>query len=849
MNLFELFVKVGVDDQASGPIQKLSAWTVAKGQLMADGIKAGTKALIDFSKQAINSFAEYEQLVGGVDTLFKESSQKVQDYASKAFQTAGLSANEYMETVTSFSASLLQSTGRGEQTDLEALEDSLTARYEETKESLSKEYDVRKETLAAEVEAFKKARAEELAAIDKNDKDARAKHKEQTSLLLADMKEANKKELAELKDSNTKKLNLIKASIKDQVKAAEEANMVSVTTLESQELAAELANQAIIDMSDNANKMGTSMESIQNAYQGFAKANYTMLDNLKLGYGGTKEEMERLIEDANRLKEANGEMADLSISSFANIVEAIHLIQEEMGIAGTTSKEAASTIQGSISSMKAAWENLVTALADENANLDPLIENLVASVETVIANVVPKIGVALNSTIKLVRDLIPVIVQEIPLLIEQNLPVLAEAAVGLIEAFIDGINSSKETLITTVLDVVLYSVEAFFNVLPQITQVGVETLVALAEGISTTIPKLIPVATEAIVKIVDTLTNPDSTQRIINASVETIKSLASGLIENIPKLVESAVEIITSLFEFLTDPGLLREMFNAAVEVIKTLAQSLIQEIPQLLESAIEIILGLVNFLLEPSTLMALIDSALEIILTLVNSLVDNVDELLNAAIEIIMALVQFLLEPENLDKIISAAIDLVITLVTALVESAYLLIDAAVQLILSLVEFLTQPDRIQQLIEVGIKLVLAIIDGLVSMLADIGEAGADLVMRLWDAFTNVDWKGLGKGIVDGIWNGLKSAWNTLSSWVSDAWNSLFGDKDEISLSAPSSSYSTQDLLAMKTGQKSVTGYINPNAQPLGSTVNVTQNIYSSAKTPSELMTEAYYQQRMGLVN
>jgi hypothetical protein len=166
MNLFELFVKIGVDDQASGEIgaitEKLGKGLQTAAQIGTAAVTTAMTAIGALTTQAVKNFAEYEQLVGGVDTLFKESSQKVQDYASKAFQTAGLSANEYMETVTSFSASLLQSTGRGEQTDLEALEDSLTQRYEATKESLSKEYDVRKETLDAEVEAFKKAREKYL---------------------------------------------------------------------------------------------------------------------------------------------------------------------------------------------------------------------------------------------------------------------------------------------------------------------------------------------------------------------------------------------------------------------------------------------------------------------------------------------------------------------------------------------------------------------------------------------------------------------------------------------------------------------------------------------------------------
>ena len=198
--------------------------TVAKAA--AAGLAAGSAALAALGKSAISSYADYEQLVGGVDTLFGESSKTVQQYAKNAYQTAGLSANEYMDTVTSFSASLLQSL------------DGDTAR------------------------------------------------------------------------------------------------------------AAQVADRAITDMSDNANKMGTDISMIQNAYQGFAKQNFTMLDNLKLGYGGTKEEMERLISDANKLKEANGETADLTIESYADIVEAIGLVQDEMGITGTTAKEASTTIQG-----------------------------------------------------------------------------------------------------------------------------------------------------------------------------------------------------------------------------------------------------------------------------------------------------------------------------------------------------------------------------------------------------------------------------------------------------------------------------------------------------------------------
>ena len=306
MNLFELFVKVGVDDQASGALgsitEKLGNGLATAAKIGTAAIGAATAGIAALTKQAVENYAEYEQLVGGVETLFKESADTVKKYAEEAYQSAGLSTNEYMETVTSFSASLLQATGRGAQTNLEELESHLEAEYEATKEAYSKEYEARKDFLdkqykelksvqEAEIKAYTEAADAKIAEIDKSDKEAiaAAKQEKKNTLaimkdgnkkVLAELKEANSKELKELKDSNTKKLTLQKAAIKDQVDAAEQANMVSETTLESQALAAELANQAIIDMADNANKMGTSMESIQNAYQGFAKANYTMLDNL-----------------------------------------------------------------------------------------------------------------------------------------------------------------------------------------------------------------------------------------------------------------------------------------------------------------------------------------------------------------------------------------------------------------------------------------------------------------------------------------------------------------------------------------------------------------------------------------
>ncbi|MGO5327209.1 phage tail protein [Oscillospiraceae bacterium LCP21S3_A1] len=287
----------------------------AAAKAAAVGFGAAAAAVAAVGKSALNAYADYEQLVGGVETLLGNASDKVLQNANRAFQTAGLSANEYMETVTSFSASLLQSVGK-----------------------------------------------------------------------------------------DTKK-------------------------------AAEYADQALVDMSDNANKMGSNMQDIQNAYQGFAKQNYTMLDNLKLGYGGTKEEMERLIADANKVKQANGEMADLSIDSFADITEAIHIVQTEMGITGTTAKEASTTIQGSVGMMKASWKNLLVGVADDTQDFGGLMDNFVDSVGIAAKNILPRVETILGGIGSLVEGLAPVVAQAVPQLVMTILPSMASAAASLLQAF------------------------------------------------------------------------------------------------------------------------------------------------------------------------------------------------------------------------------------------------------------------------------------------------------------------------------------------------------------------------------------------------------------------------------
>lgn len=464
MDVFSLFAKIGLDtsdydnslDKASkstssfGKTLKAGLTKVAKASAVAIG--AVSTALGTMGKKALDSYANYEQLVGGVETLFKKSALTVQGYADRAYLTAGLSANAYMETVTSFSASLLQSLG-----------------------------------------------------------------------------------------GDTEK-------------------------------AADMADMAIIDMSDNANKMGTAMESIQNAYQGFAKQNYTMLDNLKLGYGGTKEEMQRLLTDAEKLSGI-----EYDLLSYADIVSAIHVIQDEMGITGTTAKEASSTIQGSIAAVKGQWENLLTAVAaGEDWDLGVFIGNFVEALEVAAGNILPRITKILTGVGLLVEGLAPVIAKEVPTLLGEILPSLVDSAILLVTNLLDAVVTALPTLMERLVPMALGLINTLLDngILPQILTAAIQIINTLALGLAEAAPTLIPAAITAIVELCNALLSPDGLTLLLNAALALLQGLAEGILTALPILSKAAPEIIgtlaTTLIQFI--PELLPVAYNIMWAIINGLA-------------------------------------------------------------------------------------------------------------------------------------------------------------------------------------------------------------------------------------------------------------------------------------
>lgn len=444
------------------------------------GVGTAVAALAGVGKSALDAYATYEQAVGGVDTLFKGASGTVQKYAAEAYRTAGVSANEYMTQVTSFSASLISSLGG------------------------------------------------------------------------------------------------------DTAKAAE------------------LGNTAMVDMSDNANKMGTDIETIQQTYQSLARGNYAMLDNLKLGYGGTKSEMERLIQDANKVKQANGEMGDLSIDKFSDVVQAIHIMQQQMGITGTTAKEAATTIEGSVGMMKASWQNWLAELGKDNADINGLTKQLVDSVGTVIKNVGPRIAQIITGITAALPQLFASLGGTLPALVMQILPpvlgalgqlgtmLLTSATTWittslpqLLAQFQAWVTSRLPSFLQTGLTMVTNLLQGIVQALPQIASTAVIVLTTLLDGLSAQLPQLIPIGVNAVLNLVQGILN--NLPQIIDSGLKLILGLAQGLINALPDLVGKVPILIGQLVGGIINR--LPQILQAGVQLLGALANGFISSVPRLIGS------------------------------------------------------------------------------------------------------------------------------------------------------------------------------------------------------------------------------------------------------------------------
>ena len=507
----------GMGKVASVAQQALGVFT---GQMMTRAVDA----LANLGKSALDSVGQLEQNVGGVETLFGDAADAVIASADRAYQTAGMSANDYMSTVTSFSASLLQSLG-----------------------------------------------------------------------------------------GNT-------------------------------EEAAKVADMAIIDMADNANKMGTSMDMIQNAYQGFAKQNYTMLDNLKLGYGGTKTEMERLLADAEKLTGVKYDINNLN-----DVYQAIHAVQEEMGITGTTAKEAASTLEGSMASAKAAWDNFMNGSGDADQLADAFAtaaDNIVKNLAEIIprfAETLPALGGAIIAQIPgLVAAIVPAVLSAGQSVLKQlqdavldfDFAGTADKVVRMITGFIegDGLGSLLDTLVTI--------------------------FTGIVNGISSMLPSLLPALIELISYVVTSLL--DQLPAILDCALELILGLAQGILAALPVLIEALPEVISSIVEFL------------------------ISAVPQIIDAGIELLMALVDAL--PVIIDALVDALPQIIRATVTALIAAAPQIAKAGVKLLGALIEAI--PVIVVELAEAVPDIVAAIIDVLAELPGLIGEVFAEIVTDLVEW-----------------------------------------------------------------------------------------------------------------------------------------------------------------
>lgn len=414
-----VFGKVGTVASAVGKGVFTVAENVAKVSVATT--TAGAAAVSALTTLAVNSYANYEQLVGGVETLYKSSADTVQKYAAIAYKTAGMSANDYMETATSFAAALVSSLGG--------------------------------DTAAA----------------------------------------------------------------------------------------AELANTAVSDMSDNVNKFGSDAESVKAAYNGFAKGQFQLLDNLKLGYGGTKQEMQRLLDDANKLNAAQGKYTKYTIDNYADIVQAVHVIQTEMDITGTTAREASTTIQGSTSAAKAAWSNLITGVADDNADFVLLVNDFVDSVGTAAQNILPRIEIALDGAAKLIEHLVPPIMAKLPALIETVLPKLARSAVNIVQKLVSEISANAGKLIDSAVQLITVLGNGIYQMLPTVAQSALQIILTMVSKLNENLPQMLDTAGRMLIAFVQGISKhlPD----IVKAAGSIIGTLLTYFVNHLPEIVNGALKM------------------------------------------------------------------------------------------------------------------------------------------------------------------------------------------------------------------------------------------------------------------------------------------------------------------
>lgn len=674
-------------------LSKLGGIAKAGMAAITGAITAASGAMAALGTKALEAYADYEQLIGGVETLFGDVSGSLRAIGQQALDEMSDDVWEKLGQQVYDNAGAFKEWENDVGSSMDAVADAITfgigtasADMDGFVKHLTDSYQMNADDAQAMADAVS-------AAINSNIDDLGNYAESMSDIPNAAQMVA---------DNAGKAFRTAGLSQNEYMETVTSFSAALISSLDGDTVkAAQIADKAIVDMADNANKMGSSMESIQNAYQGFAKQNYTMLDNLKLGYGGTKDEMERLLLDAEKISGI-----EYNLDSYADIVEAIHVVQTEMHISGisaeeaaelvasgalteeeafarmgTTAKEASTTIQGSVSMTKAAFSNLLVGIADDTQDFDKLVDDLVDSATAAASNILPRVETIIGGLGKLISSMSSIAADMIVSL-TGYIPDLIAAGVSLIDAITEGLIQNAPAIATAALDAGLALLEGIFSILPDLISFNSQLIVTLAESLKEHLPD-----------IVDTAKN-------------IVTEIATALVENIPLVADAAVQVIGALLEVLLDPTVLTAVLDAALQIILTLAQALLDNIPLIIEIISTLITNVIDFII--AAVPMLLDAAVQLFMSIVDALPQIIDAL-----------------TKELPKILDAVVGMIPQIVQAITKALPLIISAITQAI---------PVVIQALVKALPQIINALIDALLAMDTQLLDAAIQLLYAILDA-------------------------------------------------------------------------------------------------------------------
>lgn len=649
---------------------------------------------------------------------------------------------------------------------------------------------------------------------------------------------------------------------------------------DNEKAAAELADRIITAEADVVAATGASQEAVQNAFNGIMKSNYTMLDNLQIGIKPTKEGFQEVIDKVNEWNAANGEATNYQIDNLADAQAALVDYIEMVGMAGYANREAADTIQGSMAAAKAAWSNLLTGLADDEADLEKLIDNVVVTVSQVGKNIMPRVETVLDGIGKLIDTLLPQIVEKIPGLINKYLPKLIESGAKIIASLVSGILGDSANLISAAQTAIRLIVDTIIELLPELVKAGGNIITELIVGLSKMLPELVDAAIEMIQQLLETLTDTSNLSLILDAVLTVIMSVANKMIEALPTIIEAVMQIIASLVDFLTGDAL-PSMIEAGITLFTALVGALPEIINAIVSALPQIVDGILNAITE--NLPLIIQGGIQLFTSLVGALPEIIATIVDVIPQIIGSIVRAIFE--NLPTLIQGGIDMFVALIEELPTIIKMISVAIPQIIEGVVTAIT--DNIDVIIMAGVQLFVALIENLPQIIIAIVSAVPEIIDGIVEAFNSLIGSivSVGESLIKGIWEGIKKAGTWLWDKVSGFFNDLIGDiKDLLGIHSPSTVFAgfgkymaqglgigfgdgmdkatnsmLNDLKAMRnkaenelsgfdiSGEIS-TGRYNSNIRKFTGGVNITQNIYSQAMTAADVMEEALYRQREAIL-